>query len=216
MQVRLKQMILLPQSIPSCLVLNWHLVFSTSFVLPCCIRDHINLVSAVTLLVTSSRSLSMMYHGSNESHVFKGIFVDEGMRAVVGQKWSWKYLGHLFNRWHSGSKAYQSALWCSFAPSCCLHSTWTWAFLSQWLAVPSHADPWTWLSASAAPLFPFGLLMVPCSDCLRSWFWVITLRFLPLNSKTPLPMRHRRWFTATDGEVWDFPGFSSSRMISDG
>lgn len=40
----------------------------------------------------------MVYHGIDESHVFKGIFVDEGVRTVVGQKGPWKCLGHLFNK----------------------------------------------------------------------------------------------------------------------
>lgn len=45
-----------------------------------------SLDKAVTFVVTSSKTLSMVYNGTDESHVLKGIFVNEDMRTLMGQK----------------------------------------------------------------------------------------------------------------------------------
>lgn len=62
------------------------LVLRVNFVLFHCTRGCVSLVKAVTLVVTSSRTLSMVYHGTDESHVLKGIFVNEDVRTLAGQK----------------------------------------------------------------------------------------------------------------------------------
>lgn len=46
----------------------------------------VSLDKAVTFVVTSSKTLSMVYNGTDESHVLKGIFVNEDMRTLMGQK----------------------------------------------------------------------------------------------------------------------------------
>lgn len=46
----------------------------------------VSLDKAVTFIVTSSKTLSMVHNGTDESHVLKGIFVNEDMRTLMGQK----------------------------------------------------------------------------------------------------------------------------------